>query len=70
MSGDAMGALIKSKISAIPGISITNSDELQAFCDAVGEGVVEYIQANAVVLPTALISAPPGDPVTGTGTVQ
>ena len=36
---------------------------------AIANAIVPYIQANAEVLPTGLISATPGDPVTGTGTI-
>lgn len=36
---------------------------------AIAAAVIAEITANAVVLPTLLLSAAPGAPVTGTGTV-
>jgi hypothetical protein len=72
MVGDALGAAIQAKIQAIPGISITKPDELTAFCNALGEAIVTYIQANAVVETEDTVVIPvtsaTGLPSNGTGT--
>lgn len=72
MTNSGMSAAIKTEIQAIPGISITDEQELENFCDAVGKAIVEYIQANADVtagLPPPIGLNVGGSPVSGTGKV-
>ena len=66
MSKDGLSAALKTKISGISGITITNDAELQKFTDAVADAIVSYITTNASVLVTA-VQAGPG---TATGTVS
>lgn len=47
MSNSGMSAAIKSEIQAIPGINITDEQELEKFCDAIGKAIVEYLKNNA-----------------------
>lgn len=68
MTGAGMGAAIKTAIQAIPDIDITDSAELTSFCNAVGDAVVQYIQANASV--SASGADPQGGIVNSTGTVS
>lgn len=63
ISSAISSALQAAPIHAQPGSSLT------ALCDAIASAVVDEIVNHAVVLPLALISAAPGFPVTGTGTV-
>lgn len=71
LSGSALGDMI---VSAIEGVSVSPADGgdafLKAYWEAIGGAIVSHITANALVLPTALISGAPGSPVTGTGTVE
>ncbi len=68
MTGAGMKAVVKAKLEAKQQVFLDDTI-LQALC----EGIVEYIQANAQVpVPaTGLISGAPSAPVTGqaTGTV-
>lgn len=48
---------------AAPGLALTT------LCDGIAQAVITEITTNANVLPTALLSAAPGAPVTGTGTI-
>lgn len=43
--------------------TIVDDTVLQQFCDACGKAIVEYVQANAEVLPNTL-NNPSGQPVT------
>lgn len=70
MVSAVLATSIKTQITAIPGVNITSDAELQAFCTAIATAVVTFLQANATVLPTALLSASPGSPVTGVGTLS
>lgn len=67
MVGDDMGAAILAKVQTIPGINITNTEELSRFCNAFGEAIVEYIKSNADVLPAGHtgpgLENPSGQPV-------
>jgi hypothetical protein len=74
MTGDAMAAMVKTKIEALTDFPATGQSPvfaddrvLKAFC----QGIVEYIQANAVVPSTGLVTSGPGSggAVTATGTV-
>jgi hypothetical protein len=72
MTNAGMSAAIKSQLETI-GWSWTGNvayqAQVQAFCDALAEAIVGYIQANAEVLPTALVAPSGGGPVTGVGTI-
>lgn len=67
MTNAGLGAAIKTEISAV--ITIADSAQLDLVANAIGKAVVAYLKANAVVMPTALVSAVAGSPVTGTGTI-
>jgi hypothetical protein len=74
MTGSGMAGAIDSAIASIPGINITEPAELQNFCNALGDAIVAYIQANATV---TVVTTTPGAqagittlPGTGTGTVS
>jgi hypothetical protein len=43
---------------------------LNKFCQAIAKAVVDEIQQNAVVNPTALVAPQNAGPVTGTGTIS
>jgi hypothetical protein len=62
-----LSAAILAKLTA--GQTVTDTAALQKFCDDIADAIVTYVKANAVVMPTALLSAAPGAPVTGTGTI-
>lgn len=47
-----------------------DASTLQKFANAIAKAVVDEIQANAVVNPTALVAPGGGGAVTGTGTVS
>jgi hypothetical protein len=68
MVGTDLGAAIVAKITAIPGIKITDTAELTTFCDAIGEAIVTYIQATATVFPGTFSNG--GGSLAGTGTVD
>lgn len=53
LSKSVLGALMKTKIMAIPGANITSETELQSFCDAMADAVVTHIVSAAVVIATA-----------------
>lgn len=48
LNGDGMGELIKSKIIALYGPPL-NDTELTQWCHAIGQGVVEHTVANGTV---------------------
>lgn len=52
------------------GSTPVDSAALQKLCDGIAAGVVDYLVANAVVLPTLLVAPSGGGPVTGTGGIQ
>lgn len=69
LNAPTLGAAIASKLgTALPGVIVPGPDT-NAFCNAIAEAVVEHLQANAVVTPTALVAPSGGGPVTGTGKV-
>lgn len=70
MSLDAnrISAALVTALQAAP-INAQAGTALTALCNAIATAVVNEITGHAVVLPTALLSAAPGAPVTGTGTV-
>lgn len=59
---------IKTKYQARTGQSLTDTELLEEFCEA----IIEEITQNGVVLPTSLVAPPgmAGGPVTGTGTIS
>lgn len=73
MTGSGMKSLVKSKIEALTAesgggnIQFVRDDILEALC----EGIVEYIQAHAVVPAAGTVNTGPGagGAVTTTGTV-
>lgn len=66
--GDAVHTAIKA-VTPASGEPIMSDAQQKAIWVAACTAIVAHIQANAQVLPTALISGAPGAPVTGTGTV-
>lgn len=68
MTSAGLSAVIKSNLTSVNGFR-ASSTEGQAFCDQLAAAIVGYIQANATVLPTALVAPGGGGPVTGVGTV-
>lgn len=67
MTGSGLKSAIETAFA--PETVLDGGERLLKFCNA----VVQYIQANAVVLPDSLIVTDPDDgvlPVTGTGKVQ
>lgn len=71
LSKASLKGRIKTELTAIAaslGIPITDSAQLDKFCEAMANAVVDEIQQNAEVLPGAMLAG--GDPVTGTGTVN
>lgn len=53
-----------SAIQSIPGITINNTSELQAFLSADSNAIVTYLTANATIPPGILVQV---SPTTGTG---
>lgn len=61
MVGTGLGAELYTEITAAYGGPPPTTDgvaKLQAFCNAIGESVVSYIQENAVVTVTGVMSGP------------
>ena len=67
LDASTLSGLMKANIQAIPGINITNEDELEDFTDALAAAVVTHITGAAVVLPGTFTTA--AGPVTGAGVV-
>ena len=63
LSKTALSSSLQTKIQAISGISITQSAELVAFCDAIADAIVSHITTSAVVQ----ISNLPGTVTSGAG---
>ena len=68
LSQATLAAKIVAEITALYGAP-QNATILQNFANALAKAIVDEIQANAVVLPTALVAPNGGGAVTGTGTV-
>lgn len=71
LSESVLSGLMVTNIKAIPGISISDDEELEKFTDAIAKAVVDHIKAAAVVTPGSFV-APPGaggGPVTGSGAI-
>ena len=64
----SLSTKIQTEIVALYGVA-DNAARLKDFADAIAKAVVDEIQANAVVLPTALNAPGGGGAVTGTGTI-
>lgn len=47
----------------------TDRGPAKADCYAIATAIVDYLKANAAVMPTMLVAPPGGGPVTGTGTI-
>lgn len=58
-----LGAAIKSALAA--SAPPTNPAELDAFCQALGQAIVEYLKANAIVTGIVMSGAGAGGSVTG-----
>jgi hypothetical protein len=72
MTNAGMSAAIQAQLTSIGWSWAGNAAyqaQVQEFCDALAEAIVGYIQANATVVPTALVAPSGGGPVTGVGTV-
>jgi hypothetical protein len=67
-SESALSAAIRSKLLS-ENCGAVDDAPLTGMCNAIAEAVIAHITANAVVMPTLLISGAPGAPVTGTGTI-
>jgi hypothetical protein len=66
LSSSGLGDAIKSKLMAV--VNPTNPDELDKFAMAIGEAVVEYITASAIVVGTVTSGQGAGGAVQGTVT--
>lgn len=64
ITGAGLGAAIKAKLMTD---KVTNEGELETFCTAIGEAVVEYLKANAQVIIPAAAIATTGSPESHTG---
>jgi hypothetical protein len=67
MTDAGLSAAIKAQIEAEFGTP-SDSARLQKFCDAMGKAIVDYIQANADVLPGTFTAD--GFPVLGLGEIE
>lgn len=70
LSASALATEIKANIISAAGGSPSAPAELQAYCQAIAQAIVDQIQGSAVVIPSSLIAPSGGGPVTGTGTVD
>lgn len=68
LSASRISSALQTSLQAAP-INAQSGAALTALCDAIAAAVVDEITSHAVVVPTLLLSAAPGAPVTGTGTV-
>lgn len=59
MSSSGLSAKIKLEIQTILGPAASD-EKLQAFCDAVGKAVVDYLKSNAQVTGTCATPVGPG----------
>lgn len=66
LQGQALGAAIQTQILAIPGINVTNTAELTAFCNAIGNAIVAYLKNSAVVSGNVTSGSGSGGQVVGT----
>lgn len=69
LSAPGLSAALKAKLLANGATLAQDNSALQALCDEIGAAVVEYLTANAVVVPTLLVAPSGGGPVTGTGSI-
>lgn len=68
MTGSGMADAMTVQVQDIPGINITDLEELQRYHTALGTAIVAYIQDNAVVNAGSFANS--GGAVSGTGTVS
>jgi hypothetical protein len=66
MTPSGMSAAIKAELEGVFGAPF-DGVRLQEFCDAMGEAIVTYIQANAFVGPGTYSTPPSGGSVSGDG---
>lgn len=66
MTGSGLSAVIKSEMETQFGAP-DDPSKLQKFCDAMGDAIVEYIQANAVVNVASVSGVTPGGSNSGPG---
>jgi hypothetical protein len=66
LTGPGLGSALITKLKAI--VNPSNEGELEAFANAVGEAVIEYLLANAIVVGTVSTGAGAGGTVQGTVT--
>lgn len=71
LNSTTMANDIKSALLAAPGSGAVAGPPLDLLVAAIADAVVNRIKADALVIPTLLISPPgiAGGPVTGTGTI-
>jgi hypothetical protein len=72
MTSAGMSAAIQAQLETIGWSWAGNAAyqaQVQAFCNALADAIVPYIQTNATVVPTALVAPSGGGPVTGVGTI-
>ena len=72
LDGDALGELIKTDIDVVVAAAIAakTSVDRDDLYKAMGNAIVNYLVANTLVLPTALVAPSGGGPVTGTGLIS
>lgn len=70
LSKTVLGALMSTKVQAIPGITITSVSELEAYLNAIADAVVTHVTGAAVVTVTTSTPGATAGPATlpGTGT--
>lgn len=68
MTVPGLSSALQSDLASVSGFR-AGSPEAIDFCDKLATAIVKYIQANATVIPTALVAPSGGGPVTGVGTV-
>jgi hypothetical protein len=72
LNATTLGNQLYTAANSFDNIQIDPADletQRQAYWNAIAAAIVAHITANAQVLPTLLVSAAPGSPVVGTGTI-
>lgn len=62
MTGSGLSALLQTNIKAA--FTTVDDDRLKKICDAIGDSIVDYIQANATVPAGIAVSTSGGDGAT------
>lgn len=65
MTGAGLSAVLKANLEAA--FDVVDTARLQKFCDAAGNAIVDYIQANAQVEPGTFTAPSGGGTITGLG---